>query len=400
MQQGGKLTPVTATELIAERIRREGSITFDAFMEVALYDSEHGFFASGHGAGRAGRDFVTAPRSARCTAPASRGDRPHVARSLGSPDPFLVVDAGAGNGRLAREVLRAAPDCSPRCGTCSSSGRPSCARQQRELLPIEPADEALGPFAMRTSDEEMAPVHAAGPVFAALPDLPEMPVDTCRVRERAARQPAVRHSGVGRQPLERGARRARQVDASSSCWSRGRRPRCSDRAGRRTRGPVPARACRSTAASKRGSPSAAAAAPRRRRRRRLLATSPSSSRVPRMAAHLPRARARATPARRARRAGHHRRRRASSSSCTRHCARVHDRRDRAAGRLARRARDRRARRRRSHGVGGRAPRRGDLGRARRPQPRTRRPPRSPIPTGLGAHRVRHVRQTTRPGAVQ
>ena len=61
---------------------------------------------------------------------------------------------------------------------CSSSGHRRCARTEREVLPIEPADEALGPFALRAAEEELVAVPAAGPVFASLEDLPEMPVDT------------------------------------------------------------------------------------------------------------------------------------------------------------------------------------------------------------------------------
>jgi SAM-dependent MidA family methyltransferase len=48
-------------ERIAERIRREGPIPFDRFVEAALYDEDGGFYARGGGAGRAGRDFVTSP---------------------------------------------------------------------------------------------------------------------------------------------------------------------------------------------------------------------------------------------------------------------------------------------------------------------------------------------------
>ena len=70
------------------------------------------------------------------------------------------------------------PSASPRCAMSSSSGLRRCRAHQREVLPIEPADEALGPFALRAAEEELVAVPAAGPVFASLEDLPEMPVDT------------------------------------------------------------------------------------------------------------------------------------------------------------------------------------------------------------------------------
>src|SRR3954447_13044889 len=97
-------------ERVAERIRREGPIPFDAFVDIALY-GESGFFTRARGAGRAGRDFVTSPEVGPLFGAL-------VARALdgwwldaGSPDPFLVIEAGAGRGRLAADVLAAAPAC-------------------------------------------------------------------------------------------------------------------------------------------------------------------------------------------------------------------------------------------------------------------------------------------------
>jgi SAM-dependent MidA family methyltransferase len=169
---------VSAAELLAARIRREGSITFDAFMECALYDAEHGFFAQGRGAGRGGRDFLTSPEVGElfgmCVARAI--DRTWEA--LGRPDPFLVVEPGAGAGRLASQVRRAQPACLTALRYVLIERSPVLRAEQRGRLPIEPADETLGPFARRDPDEEPAPVRAAGPVFASLADIPEMPVDT------------------------------------------------------------------------------------------------------------------------------------------------------------------------------------------------------------------------------
>ena len=59
--RGAGVLAGSAAEAITRLIRREGAITFDRFVEVALYEPEVGFFASGRGAGRAGGDFVTSP---------------------------------------------------------------------------------------------------------------------------------------------------------------------------------------------------------------------------------------------------------------------------------------------------------------------------------------------------
>jgi NADH dehydrogenase [ubiquinone] 1 alpha subcomplex assembly factor 7 len=154
-------------------IHREGPITFDRFMEIALY-GESGFFTSGHGAGRAGRDFVTSPEVGplfgACTARAL--DR--LWHALDEPDPFLVVEAGAGNGRLAREVLRAEPACTRALRYVLVERSAMLRAEQRERLALEPADEALGPFVRRAPDDQAVPEAAAGPVFTALEELPAL----------------------------------------------------------------------------------------------------------------------------------------------------------------------------------------------------------------------------------
>ena len=98
--------------LIEERIHREGPIRFGAFVELALY-GPGGFFARGAGAGGAGRDFITSPEVGPlfgvCMARALDAEW----ERQGRPDPFVVIEAGAGNGRLAREVLRAMPRLRP-----------------------------------------------------------------------------------------------------------------------------------------------------------------------------------------------------------------------------------------------------------------------------------------------
>jgi NADH dehydrogenase [ubiquinone] 1 alpha subcomplex assembly factor 7 len=166
----------TVAAHLAELIHREGPITFDRYMEVALY-GEGGFFATGHGAGRSGRDFVTSPEVGplfgACTARAL--DR--LWRALGEPDPFLVVEVGAGNGRLAREVLRAAPACLPALRYVLVERSAALRAEQRERLALEPADEALGPFVRRTNEDEAVPALSAGPVFTALEELPALSAD-------------------------------------------------------------------------------------------------------------------------------------------------------------------------------------------------------------------------------
>jgi SAM-dependent MidA family methyltransferase len=157
---------------LVERIHRQGPIPFDAFVDAALYDPVDGFFARGRGAGRAGRDFVTSPEVGSlfgalvCRALDDAWD------TLGAPDPYLVVEAGAGNGRLARDVLRAAPRCARALRLVLVERSRALRDEQRERLEIEPVEDALGPALPGADGEAPLPVERAGPIVTALDELP------------------------------------------------------------------------------------------------------------------------------------------------------------------------------------------------------------------------------------
>jgi NADH dehydrogenase [ubiquinone] 1 alpha subcomplex assembly factor 7 len=163
----------TVTAQLAQVIHREGPITFDRFMEIALY-GDGGFFTSGHGAGRAGRDFVTSPEVGPLFGVCVARALDRLWRALDEPDPFLVVEAGAGNGRLAREVLRAQPDCLRALRYVLVERSAPLRAEQRDRLPLDPADEALGPFVRRVHEDQAVPALAAGPVFTSLEELPAL----------------------------------------------------------------------------------------------------------------------------------------------------------------------------------------------------------------------------------
>lgn len=95
-------------------------------------------------------------------------------RAAGEPDPFVVVEAGAGNGRLARDVQRARPACERALRYVLVETSAALREEQRERLELEPADEALGPFARPAPDDAPAAVAGSGPVFVALDELPAL----------------------------------------------------------------------------------------------------------------------------------------------------------------------------------------------------------------------------------
>lgn len=165
-------------ERIAERIRREGPIPFAGFMEAALYDEHEGFFASGGGAGRSGGDFITSPEVGTTFGFFVARALDDVWRDLGDPDPFVVVEAGAGRGRLASDVLRAQPACAPALRYVLVERSASLRTAQRELLDLEPPDEALGPVVAGLDlDDPPAPVQGMGPIVTSLDALPAVELD-------------------------------------------------------------------------------------------------------------------------------------------------------------------------------------------------------------------------------
>src|SRR5262249_22902754 len=142
----------------------------DVFMEAALY-GEGGFFASGQGARR---DFVTSPEVGSLFGVCVARALDEFWHALDEPDPFLVVEAGAGSGRLARDVLHAQPECASALRYVLVERSAALREEQRKLLPLEPPDEALGPFARRGGEDAPVPELRAGPVAASLAELPAL----------------------------------------------------------------------------------------------------------------------------------------------------------------------------------------------------------------------------------
>jgi SAM-dependent MidA family methyltransferase len=102
---------------ISDAIRERGPITVAAFMDLALYDPDIGYYArAAQRSGRAG-DFFTSVDvgpifgellEAQIAEMAELLHAASTASAAADPPPFDLVEAGAGNGRLAADILRAA----------------------------------------------------------------------------------------------------------------------------------------------------------------------------------------------------------------------------------------------------------------------------------------------------
>jgi SAM-dependent MidA family methyltransferase len=89
-----------------------GAVPFSTFVELALY-GPHGFYTDPVVSGNAGRrgDFLTAAEVGPLFGAVIARFLDAEWKRIGRPDPFTVVDAGAGPGTLARSVLAARPAC-------------------------------------------------------------------------------------------------------------------------------------------------------------------------------------------------------------------------------------------------------------------------------------------------
>ncbi len=86
------------------------AIPFERFMDIALYGAD-GFYTGGGGsAGRRG-DFITSPEVGPLFGAVLARWLDATWNELGRPDPFQVIEVGAGPGTLARAIGNARPQC-------------------------------------------------------------------------------------------------------------------------------------------------------------------------------------------------------------------------------------------------------------------------------------------------
>ena len=122
-------------ERIARRIEERGPIPVSEFVEACLYDGDGGFYmrpGGGRAGGRSGH-FLTAPEIGPLFGAVLARALDAWWEELGEPDPFTMVDWGAGPGTLARAVLAAEPGCM------------AAGALRLVLVDVSPAQRALHP---------------------------------------------------------------------------------------------------------------------------------------------------------------------------------------------------------------------------------------------------------------
>jgi SAM-dependent MidA family methyltransferase len=94
-------TPLAA--LLAEEIRAHGPITFAEYMDTCLYHPKHGYYTKLDQQPR--RDYFTSADVGPVFGRLLVRQFHEMWQQLGRPDPFWLVEAGAGNGTLAKHIL-------------------------------------------------------------------------------------------------------------------------------------------------------------------------------------------------------------------------------------------------------------------------------------------------------
>ena len=125
-------------ERIIARIVDEGPITFREFMAIALYEPSLGYYCSGRQTmGREGH-YLTSPEVSPIFGAIVGRQLREMWELMGSPARWDIVEVGAGNGTLCRDVLRwaqqRAPELFQACWYVVVEPFPALASRQHDLI--------------------------------------------------------------------------------------------------------------------------------------------------------------------------------------------------------------------------------------------------------------------------
>ena len=91
-------------QLISERIRRDGPITFAEYMRLALYEPEYGYYVTGTAKMGWEADYFTSTDVSSLFANCMGRQLFAMREKLKRPGNFIVLEQGAGRGHLAEGV--------------------------------------------------------------------------------------------------------------------------------------------------------------------------------------------------------------------------------------------------------------------------------------------------------
>ncbi len=183
---------VRAQELrrrIAAEIRAGGPMSFERFMERALYEPGLGYYTAGAERGP-GADFRTSPLVGEVFARLIGAQIEDCWRRLGAPGDFRVVEFGAGGQALARGALRALGDSGawPLGARYLAVDPPRAGLEERKQAAAEPEPAAVSAPEPATQEQALRALGEAPALVLSNEFLDALPVRRFVVRDGEARE--------------------------------------------------------------------------------------------------------------------------------------------------------------------------------------------------------------------
>ncbi len=95
-------------QIIKDVIRQSGPITFEQFMNMALYSPSIGYYSSGKQRLGTEGDYYTAPYASSVMSMLIARQIEQFFELLGKPSPFYIVEVGGGTGKMADDIVESA----------------------------------------------------------------------------------------------------------------------------------------------------------------------------------------------------------------------------------------------------------------------------------------------------
>jgi len=159
---------------LAARIRRHGPLPYDEVIDAALYHPVHGFYQRGGAAGRRHGDFITSPEIGPLFGAVLARALDAWWTELGEPDPYVVVDVGAGVGTLARAISAAEPACLGALTYLLVERSATLRASHGAHLALSTPAFAFGPHVPPAEADSDTSVRGTGPRFVSLDTMPAL----------------------------------------------------------------------------------------------------------------------------------------------------------------------------------------------------------------------------------
>ena len=98
-------TSLDLRQIIAKEIKHRGPVTFARYMDLCLYHPQHGYYNTARTPLGKDGDYYTSVHLGSAFGRCMARQMEEMWRKLGEPEPFFIIEYGAGDGHLAQDVL-------------------------------------------------------------------------------------------------------------------------------------------------------------------------------------------------------------------------------------------------------------------------------------------------------